>query len=143
MQVARALVPIPPASPGSQDPCRRPHAEENGCEIDRNNHKAHAAQTKRISSDGTPQRKPRPCRSAAGHRFDTKAPLPAGNAVDIVRVGGLLAMPCPYHNAANAACPRRRKTDLTARPRRAQKCRRNALTKSSILGLKSEGSRTM
>src|SRR5215831_3141374 len=119
MQVARAPMPIPSAGPRSQNPSRRPHAEENGCEIDRNNHKGHAVQTKRISSDGTPQRKPRPCRSAAGHRFDTKAALAAGErALDIVRVGGLLEMLGPHHNAANAASPRRRKTDLTARHHR-------------------------
>src|SRR5262245_22977696 len=68
MQVARTLMPIPPAGPSSQDPRRGPDAEENGGEIDRNNHQGHAAETKRISSDGTPQRKPRPCRSA-GRRF--------------------------------------------------------------------------
>src|SRR6516165_2768706 len=64
MQVARTLMPIPSAGPRSQHPCRRPHAEENGSEIDRNNHEGHAAQTKRISPDDTPQRKPRPCQPA-------------------------------------------------------------------------------
>jgi hypothetical protein len=53
-----------------------------------------------------------------GASFRYKSPAAGGErAVDIVRVGGLLAMPCPHDNAANAACPRRRKTDLTARHR--------------------------
>jgi len=44
MQVARAFVPVPPSGPSSHDPCRYPHAEKNGCGIDRNDHEGHAAE---------------------------------------------------------------------------------------------------
>jgi hypothetical protein len=54
--------------PRSQNPSRRSHTDENGCKIDRNNHEGHAAQTKRISSDVTSQRKPRPCRRPEQNR---------------------------------------------------------------------------
>ena len=48
MQVARAFVPVPPSGPSSHDPCRYPHAEKNGCGIDRNDHEGH--RTPRLGS---------------------------------------------------------------------------------------------
>src|SRR6266704_2930101 len=50
MQVARAFVPIAPSGPSSHDPCRCPHVQKNSSGIDRDNHEAHAAETRPPSS---------------------------------------------------------------------------------------------